>query len=60
VFIGDAEMQQLLLDTNPNAFLDMVTAFLKANGRGSRETSDENVARLQELYVEAEDRIEGV
>lgn len=60
VFIEDAEMQQRLLDQNPNAFRDMVTTFLEANGRGYWETSDENIERLQELYAEVEDRIEGV
>ena len=60
VFINDPEMQQKLLDTNPNAFRDMVTTFLEANGRGYWETSEENIERLQELYAEVEDRIEGV
>ena len=60
VFIEDEEMQQRLLDTNPNAFRDMVTTFLEANGRGYWETSEENIERLQELYAEVEDRIEGV
>jgi len=60
VFIDDAEMQQRLLDTNPNAFRDMVTTFLEANGRGYWDTSEENIERLQELYAEVEDRIEGV
>jgi magnesium chelatase subunit H len=60
VFIEDAEMQKRLLDTNPNAFRDMVTTFLEANGRGYWETSDENIERLQELYAEVEDRIEGL
>ena len=53
-------MQQRLLETNPNAFRDMVTTFLEANGRGYWETSEENIERLQELYAEVEDRIEGV
>lgn len=57
-FINDPEMQKRLLDTNPNAFRDMVTTFLEANGRGYWETSDENIERLQELYAEVEDRIE--
>jgi magnesium chelatase subunit H len=48
-FINDAAMQQRLLDTNPNAFRDMVTTFLEANGRGYWDTSDENIERLQEL-----------
>ncbi|KAL7549160.1 hypothetical protein ACHAWF_012422 [Thalassiosira exigua] len=60
VFIDDPEMQQRLLDTNPNAFRDMVTTFLEANGRGYWETSEENTERLKELYAEVEDRIEGV
>ena len=60
VFIDDVEMQHRLLDTNPNAFKDMVTTFLEAIGRGCWETSDENIERLQELYAEVEDRTEGV
>ena len=59
-FINDPEMQQRLLDTNPNAFRDMVTTFLEANGRGYWDTSEENIERLQELYADVEDRIEGV
>merc|ERR1711865_567447 len=59
-FINDEEMQKRLLDTNPNAFRDMVTTFLEANGRGYWDTSEENIERLQELYAEVEDRIEGV
>jgi magnesium chelatase subunit H len=57
-FINDPEMQQRLLDTNPNAFRDMVTTFLEANGRGYWETSEDNIERLQQLYADVEDRIE--
>merc|ERR1719230_2551957 len=46
VFIADEEMQQRLLETNPNAFRDMVTTFLEANGRGYWDTSEENLDRL--------------
>lgn len=60
VFINDPDMQKRLLETNPNAFRDMVTTFLEANGRGYWDTSEENIERLQELYAEVEDRIEGV
>lgn len=60
VFIKDEAMRQRMLDTNPNAFRDMVTTFLEANGRGYWDTSDENLELLQELYQEVEDRIEGV
>jgi len=59
-FIKDEEMQKRLLETNPNAFRDMITTFLEANGRGYWDTSEENLERLQDLYQEVEDRIEGV
>ena len=59
-FIKDEEMRQRMLDTNPNAFRDMVTTFLEANGRGYWDTDEENLELLQELYQEVEDRIEGV
>jgi magnesium chelatase subunit H len=37
-----------------------VGTLLEVNGRGYWETSDENIAQLQELYQQIEDRIEGV
>jgi len=60
VFIADPEMQQRLLETNPNAFRDMVTTFLEANGRGYWDTSEENLDRLRQLYAEVDDKIEGM
>merc|ERR1712147_491929 len=59
-FIKDEEMRERMLNTNPNAFRDMVTTFLEANGRGYWDTDEENLELLQELYQEVEDRIEGV
>ncbi|MEO0407491.1 MAG: magnesium chelatase subunit H [Cyanobacteria bacterium P01_A01_bin.135] len=59
-FIKDEAMQKRLMDLNPNSFRRMVTTLLEANGRGYWETSEENLARLQELYEEVENRIEGV
>ena len=59
-FIKDEAMRERMLSTNPNAFRDMVTTFLEANGRGYWDTSDENIELLQELYQEVEDKIEGV
>merc|ERR1712070_246553 len=59
-FIADEEMQKGLLETNPNAFRDMVTTFLEANGRGYWETSEENLDRLRKLYAEVDDKIEGM
>jgi magnesium chelatase subunit H len=59
-FIKDKEMQERLMNLNPNSFRKMVTTLLEANGRGYWETSEENLERLRELYQEAEDRIEGI
>ena len=59
-FIKDESMRKRMLETNPNAFRDMVTTFLEANGRGYWDTSEDNLELLQELYQEVEDRIEGV
>ncbi|MEM9448266.1 MAG: magnesium chelatase subunit H [Cyanobacteria bacterium P01_E01_bin.6] len=59
-FIKDEEMQKRLMNLNPNSFRRMVTTLLEANGRGYWDTSDENLERLQELYEEVENRIEGV
>lgn len=60
VFIADPEMQKRLLETNPNAFRDMVTTFLEANGRGYWDTTDDNLDRLRQLYAEVDDKIEGM
>ncbi len=59
-FISDPEMQKRLMETNPNAFRDMVTTFLEANGRGYWDTSEENLDRLRQLYAEVDDKIEGM
>jgi len=59
-FIKDQEMQERLMNLNPNSFRKIVTTLLEANGRGYWETSEENLERLRELYQQAEDRIEGI
>jgi magnesium chelatase subunit H len=59
-FIKDEEMAKRLMDLNPNSFRRMLTTMLEVHGRGYWETSDENIDRLQELYEEVENRIEGV
>ena len=60
VYMADPEMQKRLMETNPNSFRKMVANFLEANGRGYWETSEENIERLRNLYMEVEDKIEGV
>ena len=59
-FIQDEEMAKRLMNLNPNSFRKMVGTLLEVHGRGYWETSDENLQKLQELYQEVEDRIEGI
>jgi magnesium chelatase subunit H len=59
-FIEDGEMCQRLMEMNPHSFRRMVGTLLEVNGRGYWKTSEENIERLQELYQEVEDRIEGI
>jgi len=59
-FINDEEMRKRLLELNPHSFRRIVGTLLDVHGRGYWETSDENIAQLQEIYQEIEDRIEGV
>ncbi|BAZ17574.1 magnesium chelatase subunit H [Calothrix sp. NIES-4071] len=40
-FIKDKEMQERLLNMNPNSLRKMVTTLLEANGRGYWETSED-------------------
>jgi magnesium chelatase subunit H len=59
-FINDPEMRQRLMDLNPHSFRRIVGTLLEVHGRGYWQTSDQNIAQLQEIYQEIEDRIEGV
>ena len=59
-FINDAEMRKRLLELNPHSFRRIVGTLLEVNCRGYWQTSAENIAQLQEIYQEIEDRIEGV
>ncbi|MFM7235277.1 MAG: magnesium chelatase subunit H [Cyanobium sp.] len=59
-FINDEEMRKRLMELNPHSFRRIVGTLLEVNGRGYWETSDENIAQLQKIYQDIEDRIEGV
>jgi magnesium chelatase subunit H len=59
-FMEDTDMAQRLMDANPNSFRKMVANFLEASGRGYWDASEDQLARLKELYMEVEDKIEGV
>jgi magnesium chelatase subunit H len=59
-FIKDEAMRQRLMNLNPHSFRRIVGTLLEVHGRGYWQTSQANIERLQELYQEVEDRIEGV
>ena len=59
-FMEDEEMAQRLMDANPNSFRKMVANFLEASGRGYWDANDEQLERLKQLYMDVEDKIEGV
>jgi len=59
-FIEDEEMQKRLLETNPNSFRKIVATFLEANGRGYWDAPEEKLEKLRNLYMDVEDKIEGV
>ena len=55
-----AQRRARLLDTNPNSFRKLVATFLEANGRGYWDASEDQIDRLRQLYMDVEDKIEGV
>ena len=59
-YMDDPEMAKRLMETNPNSFRKLVATFLEANGRGYWDASPEQIDRLRELYMDVEDKIEGV
>jgi magnesium chelatase subunit H len=59
-FMEDEEMAKRMMELNPNSFRKMVSNFLEASGRGYWDASDQQLERLKELYMEVEDKIEGV
>jgi cobalamin biosynthesis Mg chelatase CobN len=52
-------MRKRLMELNPHSFRRIVSTLLEVNGRGYWETDAQNIAQLQDIYQEIEDRIEG-
>ena len=59
-FALDESMANQLRDLNPEAFRNILKRLLEANGRGFWSPNDSVLAKLQELYDDVEDEIEGV
>lgn len=56
----DKEMADLLKSKNPEAFRNILRRMLEAKGRGYWSPDESVLSKLQELYEEVEDEIEGV
>ena len=59
-YILDENMAEKLKLNNPEAFRNIIKRMLEAKGRGFWEPSDDVITKLQELFEEVEDEIEGV
>ncbi len=56
----DSEMADKLREANPEAFRNIVSRMLEANGRGFWQPDPEKLAQLRDLYETADEAIEGV
>lgn len=59
-FVLDDTMRQRLEQANPRAARNAVARLLEAHGRGLWQADELLIERLQELYADLEDRLEGV
>lgn len=56
----DAEMAERLRKANPEAFRNIVGRLIEATGRGIWTADDDTVEKLQALYEQADETLEGV
>ena len=53
-------MAEKLKQSNPEAFRNIVGRMLEANGRGFWQADQDKLQRLQELYTQTDEVLEGV
>ncbi len=56
----DPKMRDRLMKANPQAFKNIVGRMLEANGRGMWTADADTIDKLQEIYSDLEDRLEGI
>jgi magnesium chelatase subunit H len=56
----DSEMANKLREANPEAFRNIISRMLEANGRGFWQPDPEKLAQLRDLYETADEAIEGI
>jgi magnesium chelatase subunit H len=56
----DPAMREKLMKLNPKAFKNIVGRMLEASGRGMWSADPDMIEKLQEIYSDLEDRLEGI
>lgn len=56
----DPKMRERLMKANPKAFKNIVGRMLEASGRGMWSADPDTIEKLQEIYSDLEDRLEGI
>ena len=56
----DPNMRDRLMKANPKAFKNIVGRMLEASGRGMWNADPDMIDKLQEIYSDLEDRLEGI
>ena len=56
----DPKMRERLMKVNPKAFKNIVGRMLEASGRGMWSADPDMIEKLQEIYSDLEDRLEGI
>jgi magnesium chelatase subunit H len=59
-YLFDESVRKRLEESNPQAIRNAVSRLLEANGRGIWQTDQATLDRLQAMYSDIEDRLEGV
>lgn len=59
-FVLDETMRDRLARANPRAARNAVARLLESHGRGLWQADDEMIERLQTIYADLEDRLEGI
>ncbi len=59
-FIFDADVHRRFVAANPHAAKAAVQRLLEANGRGLWQSDESTIAKLQQMYADLEDKLEGV
>jgi magnesium chelatase subunit H len=59
-FVFDEDVHRRLVTANPHAAKAAIQRLLEANGRGLWQSNEATIARLQQMYADIEDRIEGI